>query len=360
MDMTWVEIEYFGNSLRAWAIAGGVMAVVIVGLELARGLLVRRFGKLAERTSNPIDDLLVDLARRIKLFGVASVGLYMGTRFLVLPAQVGAVVGVVLTIALVFQAALWGNVVITFALLRQFGSVDSPGGTQHSGYGALRVLLRLILWSLLLLLALDNFGVNVTALVAGLGVGGIAIALAVQNILGDVFCSLSIILDKPFELGDFIIVGADMGTVEHIGVKTTRLRSLGGEQLVFSNSDLVGSRVRNYKRMWQRRIVFEFGVTYQTSADQTEAIPEMMREIVGAAGDARLDRVHFKAFGDSALIFEVVYYVLKPDYNVYMDVQQGINLELMRRFEAAGIEFAYPTQTLFVHRESAAPVAQTV
>lgn len=359
MDMAWVEIEYFGNSLRAWAIAGGVMVTLIVALELTRGLLVRRFGKLAARTSNPIDDLLVDLARSIKLFGVAAVGLYIGTRFLTLPAQVGSIVSVVLTIALVLQAALWGNVIISFALLRQFGSVDSPGGTQRSGYGALRVLLRLILWSLLLLLALDNFGVNVTALVAGLGVGGIAIALAVQNILGDVFCSLSIILDKPFELGDFIIVGADMGTVEHIGVKTTRLRSLGGEQLVFSNSDLVGSRVRNYKRMWQRRIVFEFGVTYQTSAEVVEVIPGIVREIVGAQGDARLDRAHFKAFGDSALIFEVVYYVLKPDYGVYMDVQQSINLALMRQFEAYGIEFAYPTQTVFVHQEAVASVAQT-
>ena len=181
---------------------------------------------------------------------------------------------------------------------------------------------------------------------------GIAIALAVQNILGDIFCSLSIILDKPFELGDFIIVGDLMGTIEHIGIKTTRLRSLSGEQLVFSNSDLVGSRIRNYKRMWQRRIVFEFGVTYQTPAAKVERIPGIVAEILGGQDRARLDRAHFKSYGNSALIFEVVYYVLEPDYNVYMDVQQAINLALMHRFEAEGIEFAYPTQTLYVHRQA--------
>ncbi len=201
-------------------------------------------------------------------------------------------------------------------------------------------------------LVLDNLGVNITTLVAGLGVGGIAIALAVQNILSDVFCSVAILVDKPFQVGDFIIVGDMMGTVEKIGIKTTRVRSLSGEQLVFSNADLVNSRIRNYKRMQERRVVFSFGVIYQTPADKLEHIPAMVKEIIESVDQARFDRTHFKQFGDSSLDFECVYYVLSRDYNLYMDIQQKINLELFTRFEKEGIEFAYPTRTLYISKET--------
>ncbi|HEV7226556.1 MAG TPA: mechanosensitive ion channel family protein, partial [Pirellulales bacterium] len=193
-----------------------------------------------------------------------------------------------------------------------------------------------------------------SALVAGLGVGGIAIALAAQNVLGDLFASLSIVLDRPFILGDFIAVGDFSGAVEHIGLKTTRLRSLSGEQLVFSNADLLQSRIRNYKRMYERRIQFTFGVAYGTSRDQLTAIPGMIREAIAAHEKTRFDRAHFKSFGDSALIFEAVYYVLSPDYNLYMDIQQAINLTLLQGFAAAGIDFAFPTQTIYVHKADGA------
>jgi small-conductance mechanosensitive channel len=214
--------------------------------------------------------------------------------------------------------------------------------------GALRFIAKLVLWTAVLLLALDNLGLDITTLVAGLGVGGIAVALALQSVLGDLFASLSIVLDKPFVIGDFIIVGDFLGTVEHIGLKTTRVRSLSGEQLVFSNGDLLSSRIRNYKRMAERRIVFGFGVVYQTPAEQLEAIPGMVREFIESLEKTRFDRAHFKGFGNFSLDFEVVYYVLVPDYNIYMDIQQQINLALYRRFEQDGIEFAYPTQTLYV------------
>jgi len=212
-------------------------------------------------------------------------------------------------------------------------------------------LARLALWTIIMFSALDNLGVNITALVAGLGVGGIAVALATQNILGDLFASFSIVLDKPFVIGDFIIVGECLGTVERIGLKTTRIRSLSGEQIIFSNSDLLGSRVRNFKRMYERRIVFSIGVIYQTSREQVAAIPAMLRESIEAQQMARFDRAHFKGFGDYALHFEAVYYVRSPDFTRYMDTQQAINLEIMRRFEEAGIEFAYPTQVVYVARE---------
>jgi small-conductance mechanosensitive channel len=211
-------------------------------------------------------------------------------------------------------------------------------------------VVKVVLWAAVVLIALDNLGVHITTLVAGLGVGGIAVALAVQNILGDLFSSVTIILDKPFVIGDFIIVGDFLGSVEHIGLKTTRVRSLSGEQLVFANSDLLKSRIRNFKQMTERRIVFAFGVIYQTAADKLAAIPGLVREIVEAQPQARFDRAHFKAFGGSSLDFEVVYWVTNPDYNLYMDIQQAINLGLFRRFAAEGIEFAYPTQTLYVEK----------
>jgi len=208
------------------------------------------------------------------------------------------------------------------------------------------------LWSTLLILALDNFGVNVTALVAGLGVGGIAVALAAQNVLGDLFASISILLDKPFVLGDFVIVGDFMGTVERIGIKTTRLRSLGGEELVFSNSDLLQSRLRNFKRMYERRVLFSVGVVYQTDIATVEKIPGVLRECVETQKDVRFDRAHFKSYGDFALNFEIVYYVQSPDYNRFMDVQQAINLAIGKRFAEDKIEFAYPTQTVFVAKDN--------
>ncbi|MEO0578147.1 MAG: mechanosensitive ion channel family protein, partial [Pseudomonadota bacterium] len=197
-------------------------------------------------------------------------------------------------------------------------------------------------------LILSNLGVNITALVAGLGVGGIAIALAAQNILGDLFASLSIILDKPFVVGDFLAVDSYLGSVERVGIKTTRLRSLSGEQLVFSNNDLLGSRVRNYGRLHERRIVFSIGVTYETTPAKLKAIPTILREAVEAEQDVRFDRAHFKSYGDFALIFEIVYYVLVADYNRYMDIQQSINFALFERLAEEGVAFAYPTQTVYV------------
>jgi small-conductance mechanosensitive channel len=191
-------------------------------------------------------------------------------------------------------------------------------------------------------------GIDITALVAGLGVGGIAVALAAQNILGDLFASWSIVLDKPFLVGDFIIIDGYSGTVEHIGLKTTRLRSLTGEQLIFSNSDLLKCRIRNYKRMQERRIVFSFGVLYETPLEKLKEIPGIVKDIITSIENTRFDRAHFASYGNYSLNFEVVYYVLSSDYTVYMDIQQKINLALFEEFQKKDIVFAYPTQTIYV------------
>ena len=255
---------------------------------------------------------------------------------------------------MLIQAALWADAVLLFAIARyakRHREVDAASVTTLSALGFLG---RLVIWTAAVLLAVANMGVDVTAMVAGFGIGGVAVALAAQNILGDLFASASIVLDKPFVLGDFIVVGDEMGSVEYIGLKTTRLRSLSGEQLIFSNTDLLKSRIHNYKRMAERRVLFTVGVEYDTPYEKVAAIPAMLRQAIEAQKPVRFDRAHFAKYGDWALIFEVVYYVLSADYNVHMDVQQAINLELFRRFAEEKIEFAFPTRTVYQRQQPAA------
>lgn len=250
-------------------------------------------------------------------------------------------------VILVSQIGLWANQAVTVCVERAFlrQREADPASATHLMLGGLAA--RILVWVIATLVILDNLGFNITTLMASLGIGGIAVALAVQNILGDVFSSVSIALDKPFVIGDFIVVDSYMGTVEYIGMKTTRIRSLGGEQIVFSNTELLKQRIRNYKRMQERRVVFEFGIAYETPLEEVKRIPQMVREIIDAnQPDVRFDRAHFKSYGDSALQFEAVYYVLSADYNRHMDIQQAINLALLQRFRERGIGFAYPTRTL--------------
>jgi len=343
-----VDAAFLGNSVERWAIAAGTTVAILAALLLARWVLSVRLGRIAARTTNRVDDLVVALIRRTRTFFLAAVSLVPGAQVLTLPAEARQGIHMLVVVAGVIQAAIWGNVLIKHLLESRVESLRQDDPSSATTLNGVTVLARLVLWSILVLLALDNLGVNISTLVAGLGIGGVAIALATQNILGDLFASLSIVLDKPFVVGDFIIVGDLMGTVEHVGLKTTRLKSLWGEQLVFANADLLSSRIRNYKRMQERRVVFGVGVIYQTTQAQLQAIPGMIREIIEADPLVRFDRAHFKSFDDSALSFEVVYYVLDPDYNRYMDVQQRINLAIFARFAREGIEFAYPTRTLYM------------
>jgi small-conductance mechanosensitive channel len=213
-----------------------------------------------------------------------------------------------------------------------------------------RKMTRIVLWGIALLIFLQNLGYDITALVAGLGIGGIAIAFALQNILSDIFSSFTIYFDKPFEVGDFIIIGNDMGTVKAIGIKSTRIQTLQGQELVVSNKELTETRINNYKKMEKRRIVFDFGVVYKTPTEKLRKIPQIVKKIIDDIEITDLDRVHFDKFGDSSLSFEVVYYIKNSEYNVYMDTQQDINLKIKEQFEKEGIEFAYPTQTIFLNK----------
>ncbi len=351
--MDFLETTFYYNPLRSWAIAISIAILVTVGLRIVREVIERRWAPLAERTKTPFDDALVALLRETKAFFLLLIGVYAGSLALSLPEETDRILATVVILGMLLQAAVWGTRLISLLVTRYAQERVEADASSATTISALGFVGRLALWTTILLLALDNLGVDVTALIAGVGLTGIAVALALQNILGDLFASLTIVLDKPFVVGDFIIVGDFLGTVEHIGIKTTRVRSLSGEQLIFANGDLLQSRIRNYKRMFERRVVFSVGVVYGTPSEKLQTIPQRIRAIIEQQEKARFDRCHFKAYGDFSLNFETVYWVEDPDYNFYMDVQQKINLAIYRAFEEEGIVFAYPTQT--VHLVAADP-----
>jgi len=352
--MDFLDITVYGNSLRAWSISLVTAGLVAFGLRLAVRIVATRLAALADRPRMEWAHIGRRVLGRTQALLFVVMALYAASLPLALPARAHTLIAAITIIALLIQAGLWAVAAVDawLARYRERRLVEDPGAVTT--VGAIAFVSKLAIWSAVLLLVLDNLGIDITALVAGLGIGGIAVALAVQNILGDLFASLSIVLDKPFVLGDFLSVGEHLGSVEAIGLKTTRLRSLSGEQLVFANSDLLSSRIRNYGRMFERRVVFTVGVTYQTPRVKLEAIPGILREAVEAQAKTRFDRAHFKAFGAFSLDFECVYYVLDRDYNLYMDIQQAINLRVHERFEEQAIDFAYPTQTVFLRQEAAA------
>jgi small-conductance mechanosensitive channel len=343
-----LQTEVYGNALLQWLVALGITTVLILAMRVAKPLVVKRLKAASQRTSVAIDDAVAAALDATRTGLIALVAVEIGSRALTLPTNVQKLVDGAATLGFFIQVGLWASALLQFWITRsqQRAAVEHPGAAPS--LSAIGFVGRIVLWAVVVLLALDNLGINITTLVAGLGIGGVAVALAVQNILGDLFASLSIVIDKPFVVGDFIIVDDYMGTVEHIGLKTTRIRSLSGEQLIFSNGDLLKTRLRNYKRMRERRIVFKFGVTYDTPPEKIEQVPPLVRRLVEAQDKTRFERAHFFAFGESSLDFEVVFWMTTPDYNLYMDVQQNVNLALMREFGTAGIEFAFPTRTLHI------------
>ena len=345
-----LQLEFIGNPLLSWLYAGLSFFFAAVGVRLLLRFLAQRLVVFTQRTDTRLDDAAVELIRQTKWWTLAIIGVYAGTRFLEIPERPGNWIAGAATVALFIQVGIWisGMIAVWVENSRQRRLARSSAAI--TGLYAIGIVGRIVIWSVVLLLILDNLGVNVTALVASLGVGGVAVALAVQNILGDLFASFSIIFDKPFVVGDFLAIDKYVGSVEHVGLKTTRLRSLTGEQLVFSNSDLLGSRIQNYGRMKERRVAFEIGVTYQTPREKLERIPKMLQAAIEQQSGTRFDRSHFKSYGDFSLVFETVYYVDTPDYNIYMDIHQAVNLGIHERFEQAHIEFAYPTQTVFIRR----------
>jgi small-conductance mechanosensitive channel len=335
------------NPLQDWLIAAAIVFGTVLLAALLKRQLIARLSVAARHSERQGYAATVKMVQASKLWLVAIVAVEFGSQYLDLPHKADLSLQRICTVAVFLQCGIWLTAVLDFWIVRS-RNLRPDAELEGRSIDPFSFLGRLILWTVLLLLVLDNLGVNITTLVTSLGVGGIAVALAVQNILGDLFAALSILTDKPFVIGDAIGVDNLSGTVEHIGLKTTRIRSATGEQLVMANSDMIKARLRNYKRMHERCITFGFSVPFGTAADRLEKIPALVRGIIEGRDKLRFDRAHFKDLSGSAYVFEVVYWVTEPNYLTYMDAQQAINLALVRAFDQEGVQLSYPPQTLTI------------
>jgi len=337
---------YLGNTVKDYLISLAIIVIGLIIIRLIKKFLLNKLYQWASRTETNLDDYVVKGVDRFALPVMSFLILYWGINYLTLASKLARIVEV--ATALVVTYFILRLISTTIELvLKSVLNKHGDGEEKMKQIPGVMLIINMVIWIIGLLMLFSNLGYDVTTIIAGLGIGGIAIALAAQNILGDLFNYFVIFFDRPFEVGDFITVDDKKGTVENIGIKTTRLKSLTGEQLVVSNSDLTKSRLHNFKRMERRRIVFTLGVTYQTKSEQLRVIPELLKQFIEAHDKVTFDRAHFSAYGPSSLNFEVVYFVESAEYNEYMDIQQSINLKIFEEFEKRGIEFAYPTQTIF-------------
>jgi small-conductance mechanosensitive channel len=340
------------NDTFAWLQANSTQILVSIAVAIVfyfflvglRWVIIRFAGK--EKDPANWRGFIADIARRTSNFFLAAFAAYEVTHILVPAGPLTRFIDLTFTIAVAVQGAIWLREII-MAFVTNRASARGQGDDIDSAINVIRVIVNVAVWLLALVLVLDNIGVNVTALVAGLGVGGIAIGLAAQGIFGDLFAALSILFDRPFRVGDVISFGGNSGTVEAIGLKTTRLRALSGEQLIISNAKLLDQQISNLRRIEERRIVFTFGVIYQTPPALLEQLPGEIEAIVASRRLCRFDRAHFFRLSDSSLDFEVAFFVLEPDFATMMDERQAILLAMLKRFAELRVNFAYPTQTTF-------------
>ena len=350
-----------GNPIHAWLTAAAIAIGLIAGFMLLRSVLLLRLRKIAERTTTQFDDVIVKVLEDQRTWLFFFVAVFIGSRWLTAPTGPGVdastqqLITAILTgfqylavVAIAAQLFLSSRLVVDFGLEFLLSRSKTADGKPDPGIRGSLVVLRFVIMLIVgvavVLLALENFGVKVGPMITGLGIGGIAIALAVQKVLGDVLASVSILMDKPFVVGDTVQVGDKTGTVETIGIKTTRLKAPTGEQLIFGNADILNSRIHNFQRLEQRRVVFSLGVVYELSPEKLRSVPLLVRRIIESKPELQFERCHLKSFGDWALSFETSYLVKTSDYKVHMDAQQAVLLEIFETFAREKISFAYPTQ----------------
>ncbi len=350
------ELLYYsvgGNPVIDYLSAVLIFLLSAVVLRLFKFIIHNKLREFAKRTRFEYDDLAVKLIDKIGWPFHLTLSLYVALQFITVPEIIDGTVYGLLLLLVGYYLIRSAGYVIDFGARKLIESRKEKGEKVDRGVvNMLANISKMALWSIVILLVLSNFGYDTSALLTGLGIGGIAIALALQTVLSDVFAYFSIHIDKPFRLGDFIVVGSDMGTVEKIGIKTTRIRTLQGQELVVSNKELTESRINNFKRMEQRRITFKFGISYNTPPSKIRKVPKIVKQIIDGLEHARFDRAHFRNFSDSSLDFEVVYFMKTPDFNTYMDTQQSINLAIKEGLDKQGIEMPYPTRTVYVSKRS--------
>lgn len=346
------NVSFLGNTGYDYIVAFVIFTVLIVVLKIIKMIVVGRLRQLAKKTKTDFDDTLIEIFGKVKPPFYFFVALFFAIKSLELPDLVSTGFKVIFYIVIVWEVINGLGKLVDYFAGKYLSQVEGSGrqGQNKAMVRAVNLIVKAVLWALGLTLILANLGVNVTSIIASLGIGGLAIALALQNVLRDIFSSFSIYIDKPFMIGDYIVIGDDKGTVEKIGLKSTRIRTLQGEELIISNTELTETRVQNFKKMEKRRVAFELGVVYETKQDKLKAIPDIIKEIVGAVKGAEYDRCHFKSYGDSSLNFEIVYYVSSAEYIDYMNINQAVNLRIFERFAKEKIDFAYPTRTVFLQK----------
>lgn len=346
------NLQFGSNTMLDWIQALLLFAGLNLLLKIIQVIIIARLKRLTDRTRTDFDDVIIEIFTRIKPPFYILVSLYFAVQMLTVSALVERIIYASFILVAIYEVVQALSRLVDYFIDKYIRAAEENGDVEQAQTmaSAAGVFVKVVLWVLGIVLALSNLGLNITSLVASLGIGGIAVALAIQNILGDIFSSFSIYADKPFKLGDFIVVGQDKGTVEKIGLKSTRIRTLQGEQLVISNRELTSARVQNFKKLEKRRASFVIGVAYGTALEKLKSIPDIVTEIIQAEEKAELDRCHFVSFGDSSLNFETVFYFDSPDYGEYMDALQRINFALYERFASVRIEFAFPTQTIHLAR----------
>ncbi|UCG94962.1 MAG: mechanosensitive ion channel family protein [archaeon] len=352
--MQFFNYTFWNNTMGNYTFAFIIFLVVLAVLRIFKYVIIKRLKKLVKKTKTDIDDLVVEAIENVfKPPFYSFVSFYVAIRWIVVPEEVHLYLYYILVFVGTYYGFKFVSTFIDYGTKKIIEKQEKEEGKKKLDTSAIKMmssLIKGILVILAFLLILSNLGYNINSLIAGLGIGGIAIAFALQNILSDIFASFSLHFDSPLSTGDFIVIGEDAGTVKKIGIQSTRITTLQGEELVVSNRELVSTRVHNYKKMRRRRTKFEFGVIYGTPSRKLEKIPKMVADIINGIKLAETDRVHFREFGDSSLKFEVVYYINSKDYKTYMDIQQEINFEIKKKFEKEKIEMAFPTRTIFLEK----------
>ena len=345
--------SFWGNTVQSYLIAVGIFITGLILVKVLQKIILRRFKKWADKTETTIDDLLIKSIEKSIIPLLFYAVFYSAISSLMLSDRAAKIIGIASLFIVTFFIVRFISSSIMFTLT-YFIKKQERGEEKARQLRGMTVLINIFVWVIGIVFLMDNLGFDISAVIAGLGIGGIAIALAAQAILGDLFSYFVIFFDRPFEVGDYITVQDKAGTVEYTGIKTTRIRALTGEQLVFSNTDLTNSRIHNFKKMQERRVLFKLALVYNTPVSQLEEIPKIVKGIIEKHSDVRFDRGHFASYGDFSLNFEFVYFVIGADYVKFMDTHQSINLQIYKEFEKRGISFAYPTQTLYLNKEEKA------
>ena len=348
---TWRDFEIAGVAAGRIALAVGVFLLATFIFKFWKKHALQKLKKLARRTATDFDDTLVEILDEVPNYFYALIAAFIGFYLLGIEnALAQKIANGILIVFVVFRIVAIAQKFTNYLFIKMWSRDGKIAEGKETAVHGIKIVTNVVLWSIGILLVLSNLGFEIGTLAASLGIGGVAIAFALQNILGDLFSSFAIYFDKPFEIGDYIVLGDDSGTVKKIGLKTTRITTLQGEELVISNAELTSTRVKNFKRMRTRRAVFGFGVVYSTPTAKLKKIPEIVKKIIDRVELGDLDRVHFREFGDSALLFEVVYFVKTREYLDYMNTQQEINFAIKEAFEKEKIEMAFPTQTIFLQK----------